>query len=393
MNTFYEFFAGGGMARAGLGQGWTCLLANDFSQTKAQSYVENWGADDLIVGDVFDLDLDSVPGSADLAWGSFPCQDLSLAGSGAGLRGERSGAFWGFWDIVCGLDSQGRKPRTVVIENVYGALTANNGRDFDQILHAATAAGYVVGAMVLDAAHFIPQSRPRLFVLCVDEMMTLPGAVYGPGPMAPWHPEAIVRAYARLPLLARQAWRWWNLPIPEQPVARLEDLIEREPQGVHWHSPNQTTKILAMMTERNRHKVLEAQALRRLKVGTIYKRTRLGVQRAEVRFDGIAGCLRTPTGGSSRQTIMVVDGDAIRTRLLSPREAARLMGLPESYRLPTRYNDAYHLAGDGVAVPVVAHIENNLLSPILAGNPRPMCLNPEYDQDKATAVVSAKALR
>ena len=195
------------MARAGLGQGWTCLLANDFSLTKAQSYVENWGADDLIVGDVFDLHLDSVPGSADLAWGSFPCQDLSLAGSGAGLRGGRSGAFWGFWDIVSGLDSQGRKPRTVVIENVYGALTANNGRDVDQILQAATAAGYVVGAMVLDAVHFIPQSRPRLFVLCVDEKMNLPGAVYGSGPTAPWHPEAIVRAYARLPLLARQAWR------------------------------------------------------------------------------------------------------------------------------------------------------------------------------------------
>lgn len=385
MNTFYEFFAGGGMARAGLGKGWACLLANDFSEIKAKSYVDNWGAQDLIVGDVFDIDLDKVPGTADLAWGSFPCQDLSLAGSGAGLSGGRSGAFWGFWEIVSGLDSRGRKPRMVVIENVYGALTANDGKDFDQILMAAETAGYVMGAVVMDAVHFVPQSRPRLFVICVDESMTLPLAVQGSGPTALWHPDAVVRAYGRLSPQARSAWRWWSLPMPVQPVARLEDIIEQEPQGVSWHTPTQTTKILSMMTELNRRKVNEAQALRRVKVGTIYKRTRLGVQRAEVRFDGIAGCLRTPTGGSSRQTIMVVEGDAIRTRLLSPREAARLMGLPESYRLPTRYNDAYHLAGDGVAVPVVAHIENNLLSPILAGNPRSLCVSQEYDQDQASA--------
>jgi DNA (cytosine-5)-methyltransferase 1 len=121
-----------------------------------------------------------------------------------------------------------------------------------------------------------------------------------------------------------------------------------------------------MMTDVNLRKVMAAQALGSLKVGTIYKRTRLGIQRAEVRFDGIAGCLRTPSGGSSRQTIMIVNGPDIRTRLLSPREAARLMGLPDTYSLPKRYNDAYHLVGDGVAVPVVAHITQYLLNPIIA---------------------------
>jgi DNA (cytosine-5)-methyltransferase 1 len=105
-------------------------------------------------------------------------------------------------------------------------------------------------------------------------------------------------------------------------------------------------------------------------VGSIYKRTRPdahGVkrQRAEVRFDDIAGCLRTPGGGSSRQTIVVVEGKSVRSRLLSPREAARLMGLAEDYCLPERYNDAYQVAGDGVCVPVVRHLAENLLEPIL----------------------------
>jgi DNA (cytosine-5)-methyltransferase 1 len=105
-------------------------------------------------------------------------------------------------------------------------------------------------------------------------------------------------------------------------------------------------------------------------VGTIYKRTRhdaLGqkVQRAEVRFDDIAGCLRTPSGGSSRQTILVVDGNTVKSRLISTRETARLMGLPEDYCLPENYNEAYHLTGDGVVAPVVRHLAEQLFEPLL----------------------------
>ena len=63
-------------------------------------------------------------------------------------------------------------------------------------------------------------------------------------------------------------------------------------------------------------------------------------------------------------TIMIVEGRRIRSRLLSPREAARLMGVPDSYPLPANYNEAYHLFGDGVAGPVVCWLSRNLLSPI-----------------------------
>jgi DNA (cytosine-5)-methyltransferase 1 len=125
-----------------------------------------------------------------------------------------------------------------------------------------------------------------------------------------------------------------------------------------------------MMSPINIHKVKLAERMGRRIIGTIYKRTRpdgagVRVQRAEVRFDDVAGCLRTPSGGSSRQIILIVEGKTVRSRLLSPREAARLMGIPESYALPQRYNNAYHLAGDGVAVPVVKHLGVNLLEPSL----------------------------
>ncbi|WP_310677938.1 DNA cytosine methyltransferase, partial [Burkholderia multivorans] len=61
-----------------------------------------------------------------------------------------------------------------------------------------------------------------------------------------------------------------------------------------------------------------------------------------------------------------IEGKRVRSRLLSPREAARLMGLPDTYQLPQNYNDAYHLAGDGVAVPVVRFLAEHVLEPLLA---------------------------
>ncbi len=153
------------------------------------------------------------------------------------------------------------------------------------------------------------------------------------------------------------------------------DVIEDDPADVRWHTKAETAKLIGMMSPSNLAKVHSAQLKRKRIVGAIYKRTRFDgrgvkLQRAEVRFDDVAGCLRTPRGGSSRQTIIVVEGNHIRTRLLSAREAARLMGLPENYLLPERYNDAYQLAGDGVAVPVVRYLAKTLLEPMLIQNAR-----------------------
>lgn len=368
MHTFYEFFAGGGMARAGLGADWQCLFANDISPSKGQSYQANWGAEHLCVKDIYQVRAKELPGQAAMAWGSFPCQDLSLAGAGVGLDGERSGAFWGFWKLIRDLHKAKRKPRMVVLENVYGALTSRDGKDFELIAQAIAREGYLVGAMLIDAVHFLPQSRPRLFIVGVDAALTLPPNIHCNTPNPAWHPEAMIRAHNRMNRQVKAAWRWWSIPHNNAPLLTLDSLIETEPQGVAWHSAQETRKLLDMMTPLHRSKVQAAQAAKSVQVGTIYKRTRDGVQRAEVRFDGIAGCLRTPGGGSSRQTIMVVHGANIKSRLISPREAARLMGLPEHYRLPDKYNEAYHLMGDGVVVPVVRHLSQHLLLPIAQSN-------------------------
>jgi DNA (cytosine-5)-methyltransferase 1 len=175
-----------------------------------------------------------------------------------------------------------------------------------------------------------------------------------------------------MPRAAKAAWRWWRLPAPALRNTQLIDVIEDEPKDVRWHEPEQTARIIALMSDANRRKLDETIAAGERAVGAIYRRTRTApdgakIQRAEVRFDGLAGCLRTPGGGSSRQVIMVVEGERVRTRLLSGREAARLMGLPDDYVLPATYSDACHLLGDGLAVPAVAFIARHLLDPLAAG--------------------------
>ncbi|AWJ87746.1 DNA (cytosine-5-)-methyltransferase (plasmid) [Azospirillum sp. TSH58] len=379
MPDFYEFFAGGGMARAGLSDGWTCRFANDYDLMKAAAYRSNWPSEELLVEDINKVEIAQLPGRADLAWASFPCQDLSLAGNYEGIghraakKQTRSGTFWPFWDLMRSLIEEGRGPRIIALENVYGALTSNTGRDFAAIASAFSGAGYRFGGMVIDAVHFVPQSRPRLFIIGVSGDVALPPSLKVEVPNELWHPETLIEAYRRLSSEARRRWIWWSLPKPAPRTLRFVDLIEENPEGVEWHTPGETAYLLSLMSPLHLAKVEKAKKMGRRMVGGVYRRTRKDddgakCQRAEVRFDDVAGCLRTPAGGSSRQTILLVEGDRIRSRLLSPREAARLMGLPDAYRLPKRYNDAYHLAGDGVVVPVVRHLAAHILEPLLAAD-------------------------
>jgi DNA (cytosine-5)-methyltransferase 1 len=367
--SFYEFFAGGGMARVGLGEAWACAFANDFDRAKAATYRANFpdAGGHLREGDVWALSAADLPGCADLAWASSPCQDFSLAGARAGLAGGRSSAFFGFWRLIEQLADQGRSPRAIVIENVVGLLTSHGGRDFAALGEALASRGYRFGALEIDAAAFLPQSRPRVFVIAVRE--TPPAALVGDSPFAT---RAVREAAARLPQPLRASWIHWRLPAPPARNADLATVLEDD-GAVAWDPPKRTAAWLEMMAPLHRARLDAAIESGERRVGTLFRRMRIEdgrrVQRAEVRFDGVAGCLRTPRGGSSRQVVLVVERGRLRTRLLSAREAARLMGLPDSYVLPKATTAALHVAGDGVAAPVVRWLAEHLLEPLLAGAP------------------------
>jgi DNA (cytosine-5)-methyltransferase 1 len=269
-----------------------------------------------------------------------------------------------------GLVEAGRAPRTIVLENVYGCLTSRGGRDFAAIAAALADADFRFGAAVINASHFVPQSRPRVFFVAVRAGETIPNSLVAEAPQPIWRPAALVEACAGMTPKAKANWLWWRIAAPAARRSVFSDLVENAPSGIGWHSAAETKHLLELMAPLHRQKVAEAIASGRRAVGTIYRRTRADEngrkrQRAEIRFDDIAGCLRTPAGGSSRQTILVVEGKSVRSRLLSLREAARLMGLSDDYLLPERYNDAYHVCGDGVCVPVVRHIASHLLEPLL----------------------------
>jgi DNA (cytosine-5)-methyltransferase 1 len=296
-----------------------------------------------------------------------------LAGCGAGLHGERSGTFWFFWALMKTLISENRAPLLIVLENVCGAITSHSGADFSAICDAFRNEGYRFGPVVLDAALFVPQSRARLFMIGVRNDLRISPNQQSSLAQIPWHTTALKSAYRALLPATQSAWIWWRLPVPPNRATTISDVVEQNPCSVAWHTAAETQTLLSKMDSANRLKLEAAQVKGCPVVGTIYKRTRLTnggskEQRAEVRFDNVAGCLRTPLGGSSRQILIAVDGNCVKSRLISSRETARLMGLPDDYILPLNYNDAFHLTGDGVVVPVVRYLAEHILEPVLLQN-------------------------
>ena len=331
------------MVRAGLGPGWRCLLANDFDPRKSESYRQNWPGAELKTADVASATTRDLPGVADLAWASFPCQDLSLAGDGAGLKGDRSGAFWPFWRLMRGLVEEARPPHRGSRKCVRRPDLARRRR-FRRNPPRARRFGISRGRPGGRRRALCSAITAVLFIIAVHGRCDIPGA---DGPSDAWH-ERIT------PPSSLRNWIWWNPPVPPRRATSFSDLIEENPPDVEWFSKEYTQQLPAKMSDRNRAKLHQARRGKRKDRSAALLLTDPPEcsERAEVRFDGLSGCLRTPVGGSSRQIILVVDGPRVRARLISSRETARLMGLPDSYILPENYNEAYHLTGDGVVVPV-----------------------------------------
>jgi DNA (cytosine-5)-methyltransferase 1 len=374
---YAEFFAGGGMVTAGLGNAWQCVLANDIDAAKCDAYRKNWGSDHLVQGDIAALPPSVLRQPVDLYWASSPCQDFSLAGKGQGLAGSRSGTFRSWMDQVSRAVSSGFGPKLIAFENVTGLVSRRSGADFTEVLNAFIDLGYRVGALQINAELFLPQSRPRIFVIAIRADASAAFHTGSTQAESPFHSKLLRQFLLKADEKIRQNWIWWNVPAPTGLRSLLGDIIDTGASET-WMSRAHLETLLALMSDLNRQKVVNARRTPGLHVGTIYKRGRpdeLGVvrQRAEVRFDGLAGCLRTPAGGSSRQTILVVADGEVRARLLNTREAARLMGLSDTYNLPKNYNEAYKIAGDGVAVPVVRHLAKCIFEPVLRG----------FEQDRA----------
>ena len=346
---FLEFFAGSGLVCHALSPYFKMVWANDICPKKAAVFLANHEDAPFDLGSVAKVSGKRLP-PALLSWGSFPCQDLSLAGNGEGIRAKRSGLVWEWLRV---MDEMPKRPSILVAENVAGLVSTNNGEHYKELHNALKKRGYKVGAMLLDAVLWLPQSRPRVFVVAVDSHMSFPQKLVSSGPT--WAHSSAIRKIAK----TLDGWVWWRLPKPKNQDAGLSDVVDF---SLPCHDYDTSLKNLAMIPPEHMRR-LETSSLR---VVPGYKRIRKGKQVLELRFDDIAGCLRTPTGGSSRQYLVIKHGNQWKTRILSPREAARLMGAPDTFKLPGTFNDGYKAMGDAVAAPVAAYLAKHLLSPLAA---------------------------
>lgn len=339
----HEFFAGSGLVAYGLKGMFAPVWANDISEQKAAVYEANFGDEHFELGDINDIKGKNLP-FAHLSWASFPCQDLSLAGSIGGIHASRSGLVWEWLRV---LDEMDEKPKVLLLENVSGLLSTNGGNNYRAIHMALIERGFACGAFVLNASHFVPQSRPRVFVIAVQKDYAMPSELISDGPC--WlHNKASADLGQTLP-----GWIWWKTEKPPCRHKTLKDIVDTTARF-------DKDDVLRLIPERHQVKLDEHNTV----YATGYRRTRHGEQQLELRFDGIAGCLRTPEGGSSKQYLVVKKDGETHARLLTVREAARLMGAPDSFVLPGSYNDGYKAMGDAVAMPVAQFIGERFLTKI-----------------------------
>ena len=326
--TFYaaEFFAGMGLVRAGLELcGVETVFANDVSEKKAALYQANWGDGELLVRNIRELQGDDIP-DVDVATASFPCIDTSLAGDRMGLNGDHSGLVFEFIRIISEMGD--RSPQAILLENVPGFLTTSGGDDYENVVSLLHEQGYVCDRVCVDAAAFVPQSRPRVFVLGKKGGLC-------PPPVPPY-PRNDLRLFD---VASRRRSDWWDY---DERHRFLESL-----------SPLQAERL-------DKYRVK-----RRVSYLGSYRRTREGRPVWEIRPDEIAGALRTTGGGSSRQAIVRAGRGKVDVRWMDLKEYARLQGAEGFQYKAVSERQAMFALGDAVCVPVIKWIGEKWLCPAM----------------------------
>ena len=363
-----EFFAGIGLARMGLERaGFQVSWANDIEPAKWKLYRENFPDPDdqhrFVLGDLGQVGVDEVPRDADIAWGSSPCTDLSLAGSRQGLNAGESNAFWQYIRLLDELGDD--RPPVVVLENVVGLATSHGGDDLTAAVRAFNELGYSVDVFTLDARRFVPQSRPRLFLVGVTNPPVdteIPHDELRPAWLAQVHADPTLRTHrAELPAVPPLLTEGFGTTVETMP-----------PDDARWWDTDRTERFLSSLSVIQADRLAVMMRSDRTVYRTAYRRTRAGVAVWEIRPDDISGCLRTARGGSSKQAVVQVGAGRVRVRWMTPLEYARLMGAPDYGIDQARPNQVYFAFGDAVAVPVVEWIGRHYLMPALRSSRVPV---------------------
>lgn len=360
--SFAEFFAGIGLVRAALEPlRFEPKWANDIEEMKYAQYKANHGPDGFVVGDIRKVRGQQLPSGLELATSSFPCIDLSLAGNRQGLSGKHSGMFWEFSRVIAELGDANR-PRAILIENVSGFASSHGGKDLQEALCELTRLGYSCDLFTIDAKHFVPQSRPRMFIVGI--FGDLPTDCYrGTPDISVIRPQWIRDSY-----LKNSSLRLHYRMLPELPdgptdlSSVLESVANDDPR---WWSGGRHAAFINSLSQIQASRLFLLKDQQEIAWRTAYRRTRNGKAVWEIRRDGIAGCLRTTGGGSSKQALVAAGQGQVRVRWMTAREYARLMGARDYVLGGGTATQAQFGFGDAVVVDVVRWIGEHYLVPVL----------------------------
>jgi len=341
--------------------GFRVTWANDNEPKKKAMYDCQFGRstkESFVLGDIAKIRVEDVPGDAKLGWASFPCTDLSLAGQRAGLSGHQSGTFWHFVRLMDELGD--RRPEVVVLENVVGFASSHGGDDLTTAVRAFNSLGYSIDVLTIDARRFLPQSRPRLFLVGIQDP---PDDV--PEPNSELRPDWLQWVFGDKSLRTHRAL----LPAPPPPLTEgFSDIVETmSTEDERWWDESRCETFVASLSPTQLERVAALWHSPDIKYRTAYRRTRNGTPVWEVRPDDIAGCLRTARGGSSKQAVVRLGDNCLQARWMTPLEYARLMGAEDYDMSAVRDSQALFGFGDAVAVPAVAWLAENYLMPVISG--------------------------
>ena len=303
--TFIDLFAGLGGFRIALESlGAKCVYSNEWNKSVQKVYAENFG--EIPDGDITKVNEKNIP-EHDILCAGFPCQAFSISGKQRGFEDSRGTLFFDVARII-----KAKKPRIVLMENVKNFATHDNGHTLEVVRTTMEELGYTFFQKVLNAVNYgIPQKRERIYIVCFKNDLKINNFSY---------------------------------PKPFPLTRHLEDFLLTDEQMVkHLYIERPD-----MYFKRTKDDTYSDKSIR---LGIVNK----GGQGERIySIKGIAITLSAYGGGIFSKTGgYMING---KTRKLHPRECARIMGYPDSYKICASDNQAYQQFGNSVVIDVLQFI-------------------------------------
>ena len=349
---FIDLFAGiGGLRKAFEQIGGRCVFTSEWDTYAQKTYAENFRDGHPIAGDITQVQAGNIP-DHDVLLAGFPCQPFSIAGvskknalgKAHGFACETQGTL--FFDVARIIET--KRPRAFLLENVKNLISHDKGRTFDVIRRTLTKdLGYHIHYRVIDGAHFVPQHRERILIVGFCEPV---------------------------------AFDFDALPLPPKGVRKLKDILHRT-DGSEPVLPWDEGRFFDHKKKRVQGKYTLSDHL------WLYLQNYAAKHRAKGNGFGFGlvkpgDVTRTLSARYYKDgsEILVYQGTRKNPRRLTPRECARLMGYPDTFRIPVSDTRAYKQFGNSVVVDVMAHVAK-LMQPMLEAD----TLEPELPLRYATA--------